>query len=606
MLESAKTGDKDPTEIKGPRMGSGAKLGWLLLLFVLILNLPNFIWLEYATTPGLDLIEYGERLLLGMLLGAIFLSLFAKPSVAWLALWVLCLWWQPLALAVRFISGTPITQTLVGMAAATNPSELRNLMSVIPWAWVASFLLWNVGCLLVTYWLWRRSRQWRWSWGFRGKVIFFSVAMLLLPHLVLQQWQGSPETSGGSQQGRYKAGHPLYEFEQADRVVGSVARLPETFPYELPWAAAQYWQGRRVIDRLRANLQEPAMEFTLADTTPQVDVMVLVIGESSTRNAWRWFNPHAPDTTPRLEARLGRGEFLFGFRRALAQTRSTSRAVPSMLTNQPLVWPDGSPNPMATRSIVSVAADAGFSTAWFSNQASVGRYDGIIATYAHEASSLVFMNPGGYADKGSIDGVMLPAVKKYLAEHHRAFVVLHTMGSHFHYNYRYPKGFGPFPDPESAREEYFNTIAYTDYVLDQVIGVLADDGRRSVVIYASDHGEAVPGGECNAGVANRNTRDGFEIPVLVWLSDEYAEANPEVPMLLQENQDEPYSNAALPQTMLDLMRGSAQSVLSESNIYSLLRPIRQFSGEGQGSALLWEWRFQIGVKRNPCFVLPPD
>ena len=75
---------------------------------VLLMNLPNFLWLESRSTLLLDGTEFVERLLLCLLLTAVFLTLFTRPWRAWLVLWLLCLWWQPLALGVRAINGMPI------------------------------------------------------------------------------------------------------------------------------------------------------------------------------------------------------------------------------------------------------------------------------------------------------------------------------------------------------------------------------------------------------------------------------------------------------------------------------------------------------------------
>ena len=92
---------------------------------VLFLNLPNFLWLESRSSLLLDGTEFVERLLLCLLLSAVFLTLFTRPWRAWLVLWLLCLWWQPLALGERAINGMPINATLVGMVMATSPAELR-------------------------------------------------------------------------------------------------------------------------------------------------------------------------------------------------------------------------------------------------------------------------------------------------------------------------------------------------------------------------------------------------------------------------------------------------------------------------------------------------
>lgn len=573
---------------------------------VVLLNLPNFLWLDSNSTLLLDVTEFVERLFLCLFLSAGFLALFSRPSRAWLVLWLLCLWWQPLALGVRAINGVPINATLVGMAMATSPAELRNLATAISWQWFAFFALWNLVCWLVLSALHRRA-HWHWDWRFRGKVVFFCVAMLALPYVVVPNWATMGESRAmlatTPQTSHSDAANLLHSFSQADQPVGNAFYLPGAFPYELPWAVAQYLQARRVVEAVRANLRPPVSGYTLAGISPHAEVAVLVIGESSTRNAWRWFNPAAPATTPLLEGRAARGEHVFGFARTLAQTTSTRQAVPSMLTAQPLVWPDGSPNPQATHSIVAVAAQAGYSTGWFSNQAAVGKHDGIIASYAQEAAAIAFLNPSGFVDQGSLDEVLVPALRRFLAENARAFVVLHTLGSHFNYQHRYPRGFGPYPHSSSAREAYFNSVAYTDKVLDQIIGVLDRDGRRSVLVYAADHGEAVPGGACKSASANRNTREAYEVPALVWLSSTYAQAHPAMAEGLRTHQDHPYTVAAVHQTLLDLMRGDTQAPVPDAATQSFARPSRHRDSSGREQASAWTEEFEKAVANNPCFMM---
>jgi len=571
---------------------------------LLLLNLPNFFWLDSFSPGLLNVTEFVERLLLCLLLSAVFLTLFSSPRWAWRVLWLFCLCWQPLALGVRAMNGVPINATLVGMAMATSPAELRNLAAIIPWPWFAFFVLWNLAC----WGIWRALRRrphWRWAWPFRGKVFFFCAAMLALPYVVLPSQsaepasQAAPSTPAPSPTGSAELWN---SFSRADQRVGDI-HLSEAFPYELPLAVAQYWQGRRVVEAVRANLPPPPSHDTLAGALPQAEVVVLVIGESSTRNAWHWFNPQAPATTPLLEARAARGEHLFGFARTLAQTNSTREAVPSMLTAQPLVWPDGSPNPHATKSIVSVAAQAGYATAWFSNQAAIGKHDGIIASYAEEAAATAFLNPSSFAEQGSLDEVLLPPLRRHLKDNARAFVVLHTMGSHFDYQHRYPRGFGPYPNSRNAREAYFNSVAYTDKVLDAIIDTLARDGRRAVLVYATDHGETVPGGACTASTASRTTHEAYEAPALVWLSDAYAQAHPAIVEQLRAHQDHPYTVAAVHQTLLDLMRGDVEAPLLDSTALSFARPSRQRDANGREWAPAWVEKFETAMKHNPCFMI---
>lgn len=595
----------------------GQRSLWLFLFFVLVVNLPNLLWLQPNSSLLLNSTEYLERLALCMLLASCFFCLFARPWVAWLVLWLLCLWWLPLALGVRTIAGTPISATLVGTAVATSPAELSNLLTSISWFWLALFALWNLLCFLLLVGLHLRWNN-RWNWVFRGKTAFFCLTILALPHLVSPSRQ-SVSTSAVEQKtlsssvtdsqipsaaARFAPGHPLYEMDQADRPFSFFSpRLPDAFPYELPWAIAQYSQARKAINSIRAHLQPPDTAYDMQNYAPAADVVVLVIGESSTRNAWHWFNPLAPATTPRLEARAAQGEHLFGFGHTLAQSTATRQAVPSMLTAQPLIWPDGTPNPQATYSIVSAAQQADYATAWFSNQAAVGKHDGIIASYAEEATTTAFLNPSSFYAQGSYDEVLLPALQRHLDTHKQVFVVLHTMGSHFNYQHRYPTGFGLYPNTSDEREAYFNSVAYTDYVLDKVIETIAKDGRKAVLVYAADHGESIPGGSCDAGVANRNTRDAYEVPALVWLSDAYAKAYPEIVTQLSANTDNSYNVAAVAQTLLDLMRGNTETDLPDPTTQSFARNNVFNNEHGQKVKPVWTQQFEQAVERNPCFMI---
>lgn len=589
--------------VKEPQQGILSKVGAYILFwgFLAVLNLPNFFWLSPHGAALLDGADFVESLLPCLLLGACFLALFSRPWLAWLLLWWLFLWWQPLALGVRATNGTVINATLVGMAFATSPAELRELALAIPSGWGIFFVAWNVICAGGLYGLIQHN-YWYWGRSFRGKVIFFCVCMLALPYIVLPRMH---EPDMGWMAVVAKDSEPLQAFADADQSGGIMAHLPEAFPYELPKAVVHYLQARRVVEAMHAQLQSPDPNYTLAEVSPQADVIVLVVGESSTRNAWHLFNPKAPPTTPNLEARAQKGEYIWGYAKTLAQTTSTRQAVPSMLTAQPLVWPSGKANSRATRSIISVAAQAGYATAWFSNQTAIGKHDGIIASYAREAASVAFLNPSGFTEQGSFDAVLLPALRRYLAENTRAFVVLHTLGSHFNYSHRVPTGFGLYPQASNEREAYFNSVAYTDWLLDQAIETLTRDGRRAVLVYISDHGETVPSGVCNTGSANRTTRDAYEVPALVWLSNAYAQAHPTIVEKLSANRSEPYTVAAVHQTLLDLMRADTAMPLPDPHVQSFVRPAFQSNINKQKDIPVWTKKLEEAFARNPCFVQIP-
>lgn len=538
------------------------------------------------------MLDLQERLLKCALLSPMFLALFSRPLRAWLVSWVLFLWWLPASLATRWISDAPITANLVGMALASSPGELRNLALSIPTSILWLFAGWGLFCAAVMLWLLKSPI--RWGWKARAKIFFTCGSLLLIPYIL----DSSPSAADVPSSRPHESVDP---FKEADRDIGPEAALPRAFPYELPWAVAQYWTAKQVIATAHFGLGSSPESEAMVVNAKSPDVVVLVIGESSSRKAWRLFNPGRPPTTPLMEARVAKGAGLYPLSNVVAQSTATRQSVPSMLTSQPLLWPDGSPNPQATRSIVSLASKAGYSSAWFSNQAAIGRYDGLIATYADEADTTAFLNPASFFQQGTYDEVLLPPLQRHLAKHAKSFVVLHTMGSHFRFDQRYPPESSLFPDRPTLEQTYLNSIAYTDVVLDQVITTLERDGRSAVMLYVSDHGQGVPDAECRKTDINRVTAESYEVPAVVWLSPAYERAHPEVPVTLRKNAQSAYTTAAVHQTLKDLVAGRPNGD-SEGNVLSFLQYSQPDAPQIVVTPDARKVQFSEAVARNACFI----
>lgn len=572
---------------------------WVFWGIVVVWNIPNMIPWERNLYPGAYLLDLQERLLKCVLLATMFLALFARPWMGWLASWLLGLWWLPASVAVRWLSDSPITSSLVGMAMASSTGELKNLALSVPPLVFAGFLGWNIVCAVLLIWLKRRT-AWYWGYAARGKILVSCGVLLLIPYASGSKSQGAPLLQSVARQS-------IDPFEEGDRQIGSDAELPRAFPYELPWAAAQYWQARRVVDVAIAGLRAMPDAQALSVSVGSPDTVVLVIGESSSRNAWHLFNPAESETTPHLDARMAKGDALYPFSNVVAQSTSTRQAVPSMLTPQPLLWPDGKPNPQATRSIISLASRAGYATSWFSNQAAVGRFDGVIAAYADEADSRAFLNASSFFQQGSYDEVLLPAMQRSLASHPKPFIVLHTMGSHFNFDHRYPPGFGVFPGHQGKNQAYRNSIAYTDALLDQIIDILARDGRSAVMVYVSDHGQGLPDERCNRKDINRVTIDSYEVPALVWLSPAYVAAHPIASDRLRRNASLPYTTAAIHQTLKDLMSGQ-EMITDDAAVKDTGSFLRRHGADTPQMVVAPSMRwvdFREAATRDPCLIKGP-
>lgn len=572
---------------------------WIFIALILIWNIPNFIPWERELYPATYWMDMQERLFKCLLLSAIFLSLFGRPWLAWLTSWIVGLWWLPISIAVRYLNSTQITSNLVGIAMASSPGELHNLALSIPPGILVGLLAWNACCAAAYFWF-RRNPALHWRGVIRLKIFVYSAALLAVP-VIAENHNKLPETLVAEQL-RQASVDP---FEEGDRTIGTDAELPRAFPYELPWAMAQYWRARSVVMASIEKMRDTPPEHSpLARHGEAPDVLVLVIGESSSRHAWHLFNSMEAMTTPHLEARMKSEGGIFPLANVIAQTISTRQAVPSMLTRQPLLWPDGTPNPEATRSILSLASEVGYRTAWFSNQAAIGQFDGVIAAYAQEADITAFLNPASFTQQGSLDEVLLQPLQRHLQKFPRSFVVLHTMGSHFRFEHRYPPRFGPFPNPKNENESYRNSIAYTDHFLEKVIDILGQNNRSAAMIYTSDHGQGLPRERCNKPSTNRVTAESYEIPTLIWLSNSYISKNPLTPQLLQSHKNEPYTNEAIYETLLDFLKAenTANTTSPSVDRASFIRRTKNRSPRMVVSPGTQWIDFDVAASRDACSI----
>jgi len=109
-------------------------------------------------------------------------------------------------------------------------------------------------------------------------------------------------------------------------------------------------------------------------------------------------------------------------------------------------------------------------------------------------------------NKECFDEVLLNQLDKVVsATNHDLFIILHQKGSHGPAYYeRVPKAFEQFTpicktselqncSQQEITNAYDNTILYTDYVLDRIIGFLKaqTEQTNTAMIYVSDHGESL-------------------------------------------------------------------------------------------------------------------
>ena len=306
--------------------------------------------------------------------------------------------------------------------------------------------------------------------------------------------------------------------------------------------------------------EETSKDFTFnaAATHPAEDreIYVLVVGETSRALNWSLYG-YDRETNPKLSEVSG----LTAFTNVLTQSNTTHKSVPMLMS---AVSAENFDSIYHQKGIITAFKEAGFKTAFFSNQ----RYNNsFIDFFGKEADHCDFIKEDSLtAGQNLSDDYLLALVQQELAKGNRKqFIVLHTYGSHFNYRERYPSGdafFTPDYPVEAERKfrdnlvnAYDNSVRYTDSLLARLIGMLENQGTDAALIYTSDHGEDIFDDPRHLFLHASPVPSYYQlhIPFLIWMSDSYREAYPEHWEAVTANKEKNISSSSsfFP-TMLDL------------------------------------------------------
>lgn len=269
-----------------------------------------------------------------------------------------------------------------------------------------------------------------------------------------------------------------------------------------------------------------AVDLSPSDSARRV--VVIVVGETARGDRWQ-INGYGRPTSPSLAA----GGFV-SFPEAYSESNTTHKSVPMLLSH--LTADTFGDSIYSVKSIVTAFREAGFRTAFFSNQ----RYNrSFIDRFAFEADTTLFIKEQPGASGESFDMELLPLLKEEMAcGADRQLIVLHTYGSHFSYNDRYPEDFARFglyeyTDASLAAKDrldnaYDNTILYTAAMLDSVASCLRSSGAEAAMVYASDHGEDIFDDDRHLFLhaSPVPSRWQIDVPMIVWISDLMAARHP--------------------------------------------------------------------------------
>lgn len=562
------------------------KLAWTALaLLVALLMLPNLIWLAYSQS----LSTWVAALIVpATLLITLFALLGRWP-------WIACLLLAPFALLAPLETfyvatyHTPSTAEVIATALVTNVQEVRAYLSFFLPLLISAPLL-GIALSLITGWLTHRT-QIRWQGRFKEWLVAIAIVTPVLSFAV------GYAVADGSPSARLHS------------AIGPSATVLDTVQFGFPFGVFQRFENyrdewaamRADARRFRTFSFHAARDVSLH----QRQIYVLVIGESSARGHWQLFGYNRP-TNPELSEQ----ENLIPITRMVTSWPATIAAVPVLLTRKPIT---SSAPQWKEPSFLTAMQEAGYETWWISNQYPIGKFDSPVAMYAYEAQHVVWLNhTATWDNRGSYDGDLVGALSEALKRSDNdMFIVLHMMGSHMYYDYRYPPAFARFKPVESdtqtrvdknvrIRNSYDNTIVYTDHVLAQVISVLRQSGAVTALWYESDHGEVLPSAICDKEGHGLGTWREFEIPAFFWYSSAYQHAFPARVAAVRENARKRTLSADTFESMID-MAGVTFPGHNES--WSLFSP--EWKYRTRLVSQFWQTDFDHSVFGKGCgFVMP--
>lgn len=317
-------------------------------------------------------------------------------------------------------------------------------------------------------------------------------------------------------------------------------------------------------DAASENYREASRDFKFdarsehSATAPEVYVMV--VGETARAHNFSLYG-YPRNTNPLLSKTPG----IKAFPNVTTQSNTTHKSVPMLLS---AASAEDFERLFHEKGILAAFKEAGFHTVFISNQLPNHSFIDFLGEQADEYYFLKKedASQGNHYDEDllqKLDEILPLADASSSAHYHyryrKLFVVLHSYGSHFNYQERYPRSFAYFkPDsrseakPENRRDllnAYDNTIQYTDYILHGIVERLQKwegvqtktdgvyDQPTSAMLYTSDHGENIFDDERSLFLHAAPKASDYElhVPFIIWTSDGFSKQYPDILKALGEN-----------------------------------------------------------------------
>ena len=297
------------------------------------------------------------------------------------------------------------------------------------------------------------------------------------------------------------------------------------------------------------------------------EVYVVIIGESTSRSHMGIYD-YTRETTPKLSSIKNQ---LLIFKDVISPHAYSVGALSKILT----LGNYERPNQVTEGSVIQILNRVGFETYWLSNQRPIGPYESMITKISLSSGYHKFITTTVAGNSTVLDGELLKAYDDALInEVKKKVIFVHMMGTHHHYENRYPESFDKFKDePETNFKSdesfekinhYDNAILYNDFIISEIIKKTDNLNTKSFVLYLSDHAEEMYS-VLNMAGHNEDiySKEMFDIPFVLWQSQKFKQEN-----ALFFDADRKYMIDDLFHSIADLLKISAKEVEPSRSIFN--------------------------------------
>ncbi|CAH0158851.1 Phosphoethanolamine transferase CptA [Pseudomonas sp. Bi123] len=504
---------------------------WLFLFFWYFSGITQLL-IQLTGTSGFS----GFRQ--AFVMSAVWLApmlLFPKQTRVMSALIGVVLWSCSMAsLGYFFIYQQEFSQSVIFIMFESNVSEAGEYMTqYFAWWMVLAFLAHTA----FAYFLWTRVRPVHLP---RAQALIAATAIVLA---VI----GYPLIKQTAHTGSLAEGFEKFE-----------TRIEPAVPWQMAVAYHRYLGTLAGMqDMLDSTSKIPPLKNFTDSMANQPATLVLVIGESTNRQRMSLYG-YPRETTPELDKLKDQ---LAVFDNVITPRPYTIEALQQVLT----FADEENPNLyLTTPSLVSMMKQAGYKTFWITNQQTMTKRNTMLTTFSEQADEQAYLNNNRNQNAAQYDGDVIEPFNKALADAApRKLIVVHLLGTHMSYQYRYPPTFNKFTDrkgvPDGVRDDqvptynsYDNAVLYNDFVVSSLIKDYAKTDPNGFLLYLSDHGEDVfdsAGHNTLGRNENKPTAPMYTIPFMAWASPKWRETHD---WSFAADLGRPYSSSQLIHTWADL------------------------------------------------------